>query len=156
MNYSCSTDDFCELLHEVSSACSRKEAEALAGGGLAVSEFHALSEIAKKPVPPLSDLAEKLNITRGRLTRIIDAIEKKGMVIRRRDLSDSRNVILHITEAGKAALSRAAELRSDAGGSILALMSSEEQQNLIEGLKTLKKIMSEAASRKKTHEKTIG
>jgi DNA-binding MarR family transcriptional regulator len=137
----CSIDGFCELLHEVSSACARKEAEALAGGGLAVAEFHALAEISRSPRPPLEELAACLSVSRGRVTRIIDGLEAKGLVTRKRDPADQRNVVLEITRQGEKALALASKLRHVAGGSLLASMSPAQRRQLVESLTRLRDFM---------------
>ncbi|MFW5878627.1 MAG: MarR family winged helix-turn-helix transcriptional regulator, partial [Myxococcota bacterium] len=137
----CSIDGFCELLHEVSGACAQRQAQALARGGLAVAEFHALAEIARSPRPPLEDLAAHLSVSRGRLTRIIDGLVRKDLVTRRRDEADHRNVVIEITSSGKRALGRASRLRAEAGGALLDMMSEEERCCLIRSLEKLRELM---------------
>lgn len=138
MKLDCSVDGFCELLHEVSSACSRKEAEALARAGLAVAEFNLLHEVATHPMPPLERLAKRLSISRSRLTRVMDALERKGLVERARADDDRRSVILRMTDKGRMAYDRAGRRRREAGGSLLSEIPKSRRKELIESLEMLR------------------
>jgi DNA-binding MarR family transcriptional regulator len=49
----------------------------------------------------MGDLSETTSIEVSTLTRLVDNMEKKGLVARRRDASDARVVALHVTPAGR-------------------------------------------------------
>jgi DNA-binding MarR family transcriptional regulator len=49
----------------------------------------------------MSDLSETTSIEVSTLTRLVDNMEKKGLVARRRDAGDARVVALHVTPAGR-------------------------------------------------------
>ena len=49
----------------------------------------------------MGDLSETTSIEVSTLTRLVDNMEKKGLVARRRDAVDARVVALHVTPAGR-------------------------------------------------------
>jgi DNA-binding MarR family transcriptional regulator len=49
----------------------------------------------------MGDLSETTSIEVSTLTRLVDSMEKKGLVARRRDAGDARVVALHVTPAGR-------------------------------------------------------
>ena len=49
----------------------------------------------------MGDLSETTSIEVSTLTRLVDGMEKKGLVARRRDAADARVVMLHATPAGR-------------------------------------------------------
>ena len=49
----------------------------------------------------MGDLSETTSIEVSTLTRLVDNMEKKGLVARRRDAADARAVALHVTPAGR-------------------------------------------------------
>lgn len=51
--------------------------------------------------PTPMDLSREVALTRPRITQILDALEKKGMVERRRDDHDQRRVRVSLTEEGE-------------------------------------------------------
>ena len=49
----------------------------------------------------MGDLSETTSIEVSTLTRLVDNMEKKGLVARRREAGDARVVALHVTPAGR-------------------------------------------------------
>ena len=49
----------------------------------------------------MGDLSETTSIEVSTLTRLVDNMEKKGLVARRRDAADARVVALHVAPAGR-------------------------------------------------------
>ena len=49
----------------------------------------------------MGDLSETTSIEVSALTRLVDAMEKRGLVVRRRDAADARAVTLEVTAAGR-------------------------------------------------------
>jgi DNA-binding MarR family transcriptional regulator len=49
----------------------------------------------------MGDLSETTSIEVSTLTRLVDSMEKKGLVSRRRDAGDARAVLLQVTPAGR-------------------------------------------------------
>ena len=49
----------------------------------------------------MGDLSATTSIEVSTLTRLVDTMETKGLVARRRDAGDARVVLLHVTGAGR-------------------------------------------------------
>lgn len=61
----------------------------------------------------MSDLANEVSISQATVTSIIDRLEKRSLVIRRRDVEDRRRVYAELTDAGRALLQRAPSALQD-------------------------------------------
>lgn len=63
----------------------------------------------------VKDLGAKLFLDSGTLTPVLNALEKKGYVVRKRSETDKRDVFAVITEAGIALKDQAAEIPAKIG-----------------------------------------
>jgi DNA-binding MarR family transcriptional regulator len=70
--------------------------------GLTLSALEALGRLAGAPERSLrlSDLADECGLSLSRISRIIDALQARGLVERRAVDSDARAVLAHLTPAG--------------------------------------------------------
>ncbi len=66
----------------------------------------------------VKDLGSKLFLDSGTLTPVLNALEKKGLVARRRSETDKRDVYAVITEAGMALREQAAEIPAKIGACV--------------------------------------
>ncbi len=65
-----------------------------------------LTVYLEPPPHTVRDLAAKLNVTKPAITRALDSMGRLGLLTRRRDESDRRNVIILRTLAGALAVER--------------------------------------------------
>ncbi len=68
------------------------------GVALSMSEVHILENIRKSDSKIMSDVAKLQMITLGSLTVAVNTLERKGYVVRSRDIQDKRIVRLSLTE----------------------------------------------------------
>ncbi|MEO6992822.1 MAG: MarR family transcriptional regulator [Lacunisphaera sp.] len=68
--------------------------------GLTITQFGVLEALFHLGPLCQSELAEKLLKSGGNLTLVVDNLEKAGYVIRERDASDRRFVVVRLTEKG--------------------------------------------------------
>lgn len=68
------------------------------GVALSMSEVHILENIRKSDSKIMSDVAKLQMITLGSLTVAVNTLERKGYVVRSRDVQDKRIVRLSLTE----------------------------------------------------------
>lgn len=81
---------------------------------LSVRQVAILLTIYLEPPPhTVRGLAAKLGVTKPVITRALDSMGGKGLVSRRRDAADRRNVIVQRTVEGAMFLERLGELISD-------------------------------------------
>jgi DNA-binding MarR family transcriptional regulator len=71
-----------------------------------------LSIYLEAPPHTVRELAAKLHVSKPVITRALDAMGKLGLVTRRRDEADRRNVLIQRTVAGSLYLERLADLVS--------------------------------------------
>jgi DNA-binding MarR family transcriptional regulator len=76
----------------------------LPGRGLSLTGVFVLREIASRPAATASDIARRLNMDRGYLSRLLEALERRGYIERTRSPVDSRERHLRLVSAGAAVL----------------------------------------------------
>lgn len=96
-----------ELLH-IAHLLEHNINEALSGFGLDMHEYIALRLISDSVHEPLrpSSLSVSLNATRTQITRLLNGLEKKGLVMRTLSEDDRRSLRLSLTDAGEQGLAR--------------------------------------------------
>jgi DNA-binding MarR family transcriptional regulator len=80
------------LYHEIKTELSKEQ--------LTVPQLDIISCLDRSKGLPLSELAERLLVTGGNITGIIDRLERDGFVYRERDKKDRRIVRALLTEKG--------------------------------------------------------
>src|ERR1700685_4128763 len=76
----------------------------LAALEISAAQYIIISVLAKRGVDSAAQLCKDLSYDAGAMTRMIDRLEAKGLISRRRCPEDRRLVKLELTEAGLAAL----------------------------------------------------
>jgi DNA-binding MarR family transcriptional regulator len=69
--------------------------------GATLQMWRVLAALREKDGRRMGDLSGTTSIEVSTLTRLVDNMEKKGLVERRRDAEDARVVALYVTAAGK-------------------------------------------------------
>ena len=69
--------------------------------GTSLQAWRVLAALRDKDGRRMGDLSATTSIEVSTLTRLVDNMEKTGLVARRRDANDTRAVLLHVTAAGK-------------------------------------------------------
>ncbi len=64
--------------------------------------FDVLAQIARPPAEPtMSELSQRLMVTKGSITDVIGRLEAEELVVRRRDPADARVMRVHLTPRGQ-------------------------------------------------------
>jgi DNA-binding MarR family transcriptional regulator len=82
-------------------------------------------------------LAEKMRVNRTLVVGIVDELERRGWVERRRDSADRRSYRLHVTPAGEAAVAEMEPRVKEASATMSARLSAAERARLNERLRDL-------------------
>jgi DNA-binding MarR family transcriptional regulator len=69
--------------------------------GASLQMWRVLAALREQDGRRMGDLSETTSIEVSTLTRLVDNMEKKGLVARRRNVRDARAVMLHATPAGR-------------------------------------------------------
>jgi MarR family transcriptional regulator, 2-MHQ and catechol-resistance regulon repressor len=83
------------------------------------------------------ELGQKILKSNANLTTVVDSLEKKTLVARNRSDSDRRRVSVHLTDAGEELIARVFPRHADIIEQELAVLTTEEQQQLGRLLKKL-------------------
>ena len=69
--------------------------------GSSLQAWRVLAALRDRDGRRMGDLSTTTSIEVSTLTRLVDNMEKTGLVTRRRDANDTRAVLLHVTAAGR-------------------------------------------------------
>ncbi|CAN5690344.1 MarR family transcriptional regulator [soil metagenome] len=69
--------------------------------GATLQMWRVLAALREQDGRRMGDLSATISIEVSTLTRLVDGMEKKGLVARRSDVADARAVLLHVTAAGR-------------------------------------------------------
>lgn len=88
----------------------RLEADLLAEQGMPLASYDVLVQLVQAPQRRLrmTELAERVLLSRSGLTRLVDRLERDGLVAREACVSDARGLFAVLTDAGYDRLRRAA------------------------------------------------
>ncbi|MEK9499793.1 MarR family winged helix-turn-helix transcriptional regulator [Gaopeijia maritima] len=119
----------------VARAISSKVAEY----GLTAPQFGILEALHHLGPLPLGELAEKLLVTGGNVTYVMDRLEGLGLVERCRSEADRRVVTAHLTDEGRALVTEVFPGHASYIAGLLDTLDAEEQNTARELLKRLGK-----------------
>ncbi|GAA0961539.1 MarR family winged helix-turn-helix transcriptional regulator [Actinocorallia libanotica] len=88
------------LLSQVGAHAAQRFAERVGELGVSPSDVGLLRLISAEPGRSQRSLAEDLGVVPSRVVALVDALERKGLVERRRSPRDRRNQELHLTAEG--------------------------------------------------------
>ncbi len=97
-------------LRYVSNEVSHAFAQKLARLGVSVAEWVVLRELYAAPGTLARQLAAKLGMTRGAISKIVDRLEGKGLITRAPDQADGRSQVLALAGPGIALVPKLAAL----------------------------------------------
>lgn len=96
--------DFLTAFDALAQAVRRARGSAAANGGLTLSQYGLLEGLTAQPSARVQELAGNAGITPSTATRILDALERRGIVERTRTVEDRRVVAVSLTEQGRRSL----------------------------------------------------
>ena len=117
------------LYHEIKKELSKE--------GLTVPQLDIITCLDRSKGLPLSELAERLLVTGGNITGIIDRLERSGYVYRERDKKDRRIVRALLTEKGFDLYKSFLPRYKDVMHKINSVLTTEERKQLQKLLKKL-------------------
>lgn len=137
------------LLAEVFTGVMARITPSLTEGGLSAIDFETLLRLARSPGHRLrmSDLAAQTNLSTSGVTRVIDRLERDGLVTREACESDRRASFAVITDAGmarlKAVLPRHVE---EIERWFTGLLTAEQRAALLEALHVIRDVVRPCAT----------
>ncbi len=113
-------------------------------GSLSLVHLHVLTVLQVNGPLPMSKLADELDVSVASLTGIIDRMEARGLVERRREPDDRRVIVVHRTDAGDAVFGEMAAERRKHLEALFDRMTDNELEGFLVGLRALRRARSEA------------
>lgn len=99
--------------------------------GLTGSEFKCISIFGSAKAMSNTEIANRMNLSPARLTRIIDGIVKKGFMTKGYDAKDWRSVSIRLSGKGKSLVQKLDKLNEDLYRKILSDLKNSQQQSLV-------------------------
>jgi DNA-binding MarR family transcriptional regulator len=81
--------------------------------GISMAQLHILYTLQRSGEMPMSRLADHLNVSVSNATGLIDRIEERGFIERRRVAEDRRIVLIRVTDAGRRMLDEVDAVSTD-------------------------------------------
>ena len=102
----------------------------LAEYGLTESQFGTLEALHYLGPMCQSDIGEKLLVTGGNMTMVVNNLEKRGLVSRRRAQNDRRQITVSLTEAGQQLVDGLFPRHAQNIANLMGTLSPDEQDQL--------------------------
>jgi MarR family transcriptional regulator, transcriptional regulator for hemolysin len=132
------------LLHEVARLLKRRFEQNARSSGPTRSQWQVLAYLANTEGINQSGLADLLEIEPITLCRIVDKLQRLGLIERHPDPSDRRAWLLHLTPAARPKLSQLRRLGEVTRGEALAGVTKADTECLLRTLQVLKANLTDA------------
>ncbi|WP_291647632.1 MarR family transcriptional regulator [Clostridium sp.] len=109
--------------------------------GLNISEFGVLEMLYHKGDQPVQKVAEKILVTSGTITYVINKLEKKKLVVRRKCEKDKRIFYVSLTEEGKEFISYIFPKHKEFLDDLFSELNEESKKDLVDKLIQLRKAL---------------
>lgn len=111
--------------------------------GLNISEFGVLEMLYHKGDQPVQKVAEKILVTSGTITYVINKLEKKELVVRRKCEKDKRIFYVSLTEKGREFISDIFQKHKEFLDNLFSELNEDTKRELVDNLIQLRKILKE-------------
>jgi len=102
------------------------------------AELRCLLHFTNERYLTAKSIAYKMNVVKSRITKIIDGLEEKKLVKRRKDPVDSRVTLISLTQAGHNKLLQIKAFQDFVYREVLGNMAPEQRKTMITNLELLK------------------
>ena len=107
-------------------------------GSVSLVHLNVLALLEASGPTPMGRLAEQLDISVASITGVIDRMEARGLVERRRDSEDRRVMLVHLDKGGRKLFDEIGKRRRLGLAALLSKLSDEQLQGLLEGHRALR------------------
>ncbi|MBS6502737.1 MAG: MarR family transcriptional regulator [Clostridium sp.] len=109
--------------------------------GLNISEFGVLEMLYHKGDQPVQKVAEKILVTSGTITYVINKLEKKELVVRRKCEKDKRIFYVSLTEKGREFISDIFPKHKEFLDNLFSELDERTKRELVDNLIQLRNIL---------------
>jgi DNA-binding MarR family transcriptional regulator/N-acetylglutamate synthase-like GNAT family acetyltransferase len=115
--------------------------EGLLGSPLSLTEGRVVWELAQRERATASELAAELGLDTGYLSRILGGFKKRGLIDRRPSEHDGRQIVIILTEAGRALYVSIDKRSRDAVVAMLGELNRADQERLVAAIETAERLL---------------
>ena len=108
---------------------------------LATSEYGITIRRISRGDASVSALADCMHVSRPNVSRAVDELVQKGLVNRKRDPQDRRNIHLSLTDIGEQMIKGLHDKYREILADQFSILSDEELRELVSALKSMKKVI---------------
>lgn len=119
-----------------------EQAKTPCGFSLSLSQVFTLQELEKQTLT-VTELADKLQLERSSVSRLIDGLVRGDFVTRELNENNRREVILSLTEKGSRSIQKVRDQSVEFYNSILHKMAESEQAQFVESFKAFTRALLE-------------
>ena len=116
-------------------------------GPLSLVHLHVLTLLEADGPVPMGTLAESLDVSQASATGIVDRMEQRGLIERRRDDDDRRVIRVALADDGRELLTGVAAHRRERLGFLLEELSDDELAGFLLGARALREARSRLVAR---------
>lgn len=114
---------------------------------MSMSEVHVLLCISKFGVMSVTSLGQRASFDRSQTSRIVSALEKRGLVEKARNAADARGLVIKLTQRGDEIYRRSIDILCGSNNEILSVLEDSERSVLDRALdKILAQVGASAAN----------
>ncbi|WP_434318777.1 MarR family winged helix-turn-helix transcriptional regulator [Leifsonia sp. P73] len=136
------------LLSQLGLQSAQRFTAALAPLGITPNRFGVLAQLARQEGRTQQELATALGLHRNSMVGLIDDLESRGLVERRRHPDDRRAYAIHLTPAARDVLATGERIADELEETMLGPLSPEERAGLVA---TLTRLVAAAGYRAGVH-----
>ena len=126
-----------ELTFNLLEGCHEKELRMAGKHGLTLAVFRCLRIFSLTEKSSNKEIAERMNLSPSRLSRVLDGLVKKGYMTRRIDAEDRRNMQVSLSKKGVQVVENLNIDYTRIHEEILANIDQSQHKNLIRGMSQL-------------------
>jgi DNA-binding MarR family transcriptional regulator len=134
-----------ELLRELVRTHVRLQKEVVDCCGVTSAQCQVLTELARVESASVAELARRLRVDKGWVSRTLATLEGEGLIAKRSGSDDGRLVFVSLTGAGHERASEVDRVLDEQAERVLGRVSEDRRQAAVEGLRLLVKAIREEA-----------
>lgn len=125
------------LLAQLGAHAAGRYAEKVAALDLDPAQTGVLHLIARRPGQSQQALADQLGVAASRVVALVDGLEGRGLLVRRRSATDRRNYELHLTDDGNRLLTSLRDVAKQHENDMTTALTAGERTELVELLQKI-------------------
>ncbi|RPI76719.1 MAG: MarR family transcriptional regulator [Desulfobacteraceae bacterium] len=146
------TDRLKDLIAELLKCCDERKIYEIERFNLPQAELKSLLFFGNERYLTVTGIAQKMDVAKSRITKIIGSLAQKGLVKQMSDPQDTRIKLISLTQAGREIAQKIEAFQSDIFRQILLNLGVDERKTTLASLEMLRSAMEAVKERMTAHE----